>query len=859
MRKIMKKTVIAILVASSIVNATQAETVTQARIATPQYSTYIGQGYNTAGAGQHNTGIGHNAMPKASSSFNTAVGSHALFSLTSGQYNTASGLGALQSLTTGSQNTAMGQGAMVKATNSSSNTAMGWSAMYSNTTGSNNVAIGRDAANYLTTGSNNVAIGGGVAGPSLTTGSNNIVIGSDARLTNATGSYQLNIGNLIRGIMSGTKSVTVDGTFAANSLSSAAGIAGQSLSVTGAGSFGSLTSSGLVSAGTLNVTGATNLGNGATINSGNLQVSAGNVSARIGNFTSGLNVGDIAQVDKAIMLKNLYSAPVKKAEYGTLYANGAGEKLSYIDGNGGTADVMLVERASLNDLRDASITQAGIFIGDNDTTSPYGPTHGNDISIGFNSYRSPNNKPIFPGDYNTVPDYSTVSGGNIALGSNSLKRLTTDSTPFHNVAVGNGSLAFLTSGSFNTVIGASAGGFSLRNGSRNILIGANATPWKNVNESASNQLSIGNLIYGVMEASGDNGPRQVLIENAKLITNGDALVKGTLAIRGGSPAAGKVLTSDASGNASWQAVPAATVAPNSVDSSKIADWSITGSDIGISTITGTNIANGSVTTWDLADTSVTNAKIVSVDASKITGTLSPAQTGLSNIIMKDQSLYIGTKSGEKHTTSSPYNVALGDYALAAGVTTRFNTAIGSGALRSATTGDSNVALGSASLQSLTRGNHNIAIGPGAMSEADGVTENIAIGPSSLIGIKSGTHNIVIGHSAGGFVTGTNNILIGSGTTPHKVTNFDANDQLNIGNLILGTMGSAFTGSQTRQVVIQNANFVVNGDTMRIRPKSTPPAFPYMGSVYMDDSGVMCVYNGTSWDKVGAGKAGSSCS
>jgi len=125
MRKIMKKTIIAVLVASSIVNAAQAETVTQARIATPQYSTYIGQGYNTAGYGQHNTALGHSAMPKASSSFNTAVGSHALFSLTSGQFNTATGLGALQSLTTGSQNTAMGQGAMVKATNSSSNTAMG--------------------------------------------------------------------------------------------------------------------------------------------------------------------------------------------------------------------------------------------------------------------------------------------------------------------------------------------------------------------------------------------------------------------------------------------------------------------------------------------------------------------------------------------------------------------------------------------------------------------------------------------------------------------------------------------------------------------------------------------------------------
>ncbi len=56
---------------------------------------------------------------------------------------------------------------------------------------------------------------------------------------------------------------------------------------------------------------------------------------------------------------------------------------------------------------------------------------------------------------------------------------------------------------------------------------------------------------------GTSGPTE------KLQVNGNVKVSGTLQVQGGSPGAGKVLTSDANGNASWQA-PAAFVADRSL-------------------------------------------------------------------------------------------------------------------------------------------------------------------------------------------------------------------------------------------------------------------------------------------------------
>src|SRR5438309_1421866 len=100
---------------------------------------------------------------------NTAEGTDALFSLTTGYSNTATGSDALYSNTTGSYNTANGVIALHNNTTGSFNTADGRTALLSNTTGSSNIALGSGAGFFLTTGDNNIDIGNvGVAGEANT-------------------------------------------------------------------------------------------------------------------------------------------------------------------------------------------------------------------------------------------------------------------------------------------------------------------------------------------------------------------------------------------------------------------------------------------------------------------------------------------------------------------------------------------------------------------------------------------------------------------------------------------------------------------------------------------------------------------
>src|SRR5437762_12424673 len=73
---------------------------------------------------------------------NTAEGTGALSSLTTGANNTAAGFNALHSLATGSESTATGSLALFNDT-FGTNTAYGFSALYSNTTGAFNTATAR--------------------------------------------------------------------------------------------------------------------------------------------------------------------------------------------------------------------------------------------------------------------------------------------------------------------------------------------------------------------------------------------------------------------------------------------------------------------------------------------------------------------------------------------------------------------------------------------------------------------------------------------------------------------------------------------------------------------------------------------
>jgi trimeric autotransporter adhesin len=117
---------------------------------------------------------------------NTAEGTDALFSLTTGVNNTAVGFDSLFSNTDGSGNTATGSQALFTNTGFG-NTATGFAALFSNTIGDGNTATGIAALHDNTTGRSNTATGGGALQRN-TTGVFNTATGSSSLLFNIGGS-----------------------------------------------------------------------------------------------------------------------------------------------------------------------------------------------------------------------------------------------------------------------------------------------------------------------------------------------------------------------------------------------------------------------------------------------------------------------------------------------------------------------------------------------------------------------------------------------------------------------------------------------------------------------------------------------
>ena len=144
--------------------------------------------------GGNNTAIGfHTLNSNSSGSLNTAVGSKALQYNTTGMRNTADGTGALLFNTTGDYNTAVGDGALHFNTTASANTAVGENALVRNTTASNNTAIGNGALFNNTTGGD-TAIGSDALFHN-TTGGGNIALGRAAGRDLTTGDFNIDIGN----------------------------------------------------------------------------------------------------------------------------------------------------------------------------------------------------------------------------------------------------------------------------------------------------------------------------------------------------------------------------------------------------------------------------------------------------------------------------------------------------------------------------------------------------------------------------------------------------------------------------------------------------------------------------------------
>jgi len=153
----------------------------------------------------HNTAEGTDALfSLTTGTGDTAIGFHALFNNTTGQHNTASGAIALFANTTGASNTATGWAALANNTDGFNNTASGVGALHSNTEGSYNTANGYNAlwhngANYNTAGGAFALVGNTTGGYNMangalalfgnTTGTENTASGARALQSNRTGDF----------------------------------------------------------------------------------------------------------------------------------------------------------------------------------------------------------------------------------------------------------------------------------------------------------------------------------------------------------------------------------------------------------------------------------------------------------------------------------------------------------------------------------------------------------------------------------------------------------------------------------------------------------------------------------------------
>lgn len=177
------------------------------------FSVTNGENQNTAVGAQalrnnvanQNTAVGFRALfYNTTGTGNTATGWGALFQNRTGPSNTANGIQALYRNVFGDSNTAIGYRALFTNYGGSSNTASGWQALASNIYGGQNTATGYNALVNNTNGGFNTATGYAALNDN-TSGFENTAVGDHALSSNRSGS-----GNLVLGAFAGSNVTTAN-------------------------------------------------------------------------------------------------------------------------------------------------------------------------------------------------------------------------------------------------------------------------------------------------------------------------------------------------------------------------------------------------------------------------------------------------------------------------------------------------------------------------------------------------------------------------------------------------------------------------------------------------------------------------
>jgi hypothetical protein len=614
---------------------------------------------------------------------NVAVGFQSLYANTGGYSNTAIGDNVMRFNIDGFRNTAIGTHSLYKNTAGQNNVSNGGYSLHNNTTGSNSSAFGYKAL-YRSTGSGNTGLGY-QAGDVITTGTNNVIIGKDADPSDDSAINQIVIGYNATGAGDDTvqlgntsvNNVKTSGTITAGTVTypNADGTANQVLKTDGLGTLAwSTPSSG--ASGTTNYlskfTGTTTLGNSLVYDDGtNVGVGTSTPSSLFqigGETTSDLNLKFDRVLNQSAALKigyrNYQWRMKTETDSGTLNPL----NFSYYNSVTNT------------DVTRLTITNSGIYIPNNLEVVGSTTLQGD---VNLNSSLSVNN------------DQFSVD----AL-TNKVGVLTGSPSSMFQVG-GNGDFDNPLRYDYGNSIG------TLKFGYRQYEF-----RMKTVTDSGI----LTNLIYSYYNSSNDTDVESMRISNSGLVT------LNSLKISGGSPGAGKVLTSDASGLTSWST-------PSVASSSDFVDLT-----------TAQTIAG---------------AKTFSADIK--VGTLEIKASA------ENQSTLIGTGV----TSSTGINITAIGFMALNGNTGIDNTAIGSNTMRNsgATSGNTAIGEGAGGDNGGNTGGNNTFIGKGAVLNyvSTSISNATAIGNGSLV---AASNSIQLGNTSITNVKTSGTITAGVVTYPN---------------------------------------------------------------------------------------------
>ena len=761
---------------------------------------YNGANVITAQTALNNYFFGGAGNLTGTGSRNIAAGSGALSANTSGVWNTAIGTSALNANMTGNQNVAVGDSSMLYATSSIQNTAVGQNAMKWSTTASYNTAIGQTAFFRLYSGNYNTALGFWAGFGTANNSNQNVTIDDYSNYIGAYSGRDITLAPTTKLI-----NATAIGAYATTKASSTIVLGGTGAWAVNVGIGTSTPAQKLDIVGNINVSaGSAYMYNGANVITASTTLSnyffggAGNLT-----MTGGWNTAS----GQSALQNNTTGYYNTASGQGSLVSNTTG----YSNTASGGSSLYFNTTGTQNTANGSSALQNNIT-GSNNTASGYRALSSNfygSNNTGFGVYTLQNNRSATS---STALGYAAAQGilpysnqGGVYLGYSAGYSAATGSD--YNTLLGYQSGYGVSTGARNVLIGQStiaASQNQVTTGSNNIAIGndvALASP------TASNQLNIGNLIYG----TGLSG-------------TGATLSTGNVGIGTTTPAQ----KLDVAGNINISAgsaymynganVITAQTALNNYFFGGAGNLTMTGAN---NTGTGKNslisVSTGYQNTANGVQ-ALTNNSVGAINTANGYQALFSNISGWSNTAVGGSALFSNTTAWQ--------NTAVGASSLSANTTGNQNTAVGASALQSSISGTSNTAVGYQSLFSNTGGPNNTATGVRSLySNIDGFNntangfqalysnkggdQNTAIGGSALYDLNIVTntgvgYNTAIGFNTGrGIVTGINNTILGANVTGLAaslsnniiIADGAGNQRINVdatGNVGIGTTTPAYT-------------------------------------------------------------------